>query len=65
MIRPPPWARMCGRTALVMRISPKTLMSNSCWSWTLADDVLDQGVHNALAQLDAGPVRQRHVRRPS
>jgi TetR/AcrR family transcriptional repressor of nem operon len=31
----------------------------------LADDVLDQGVHNALALLDAGPVRQRRVRRPS
>jgi hypothetical protein len=31
----------------------------------LADDVLDQGVHNALALLDAGPVRQRLVRRPS
>ena len=32
MMRPLPWARICGRTALVMRMTPKTLMLNSLWS---------------------------------
>ena len=32
MIRPPACARMCGRTALVIRITPKKLMSNTRWS---------------------------------
>ena len=32
MMRPLRWARICGRTALVMRMRPKTLMLNSLWS---------------------------------
>ena len=27
------WARMCGRTALVMRMRPKTLTSRTFWAW--------------------------------
>ncbi len=34
MIRPLPWALMCGRTALVMRMRPKTLTSNTPCAWT-------------------------------
>src|SRR6266568_3074902 len=33
MMRPLPRARMCGRTALVMRMTPKTLTSKTRWSW--------------------------------
>src|SRR5437667_180723 len=33
MIRPVPAARMCGRTAFVIRTSPKKLMSKTRWSW--------------------------------
>jgi hypothetical protein len=29
MMRPLPWARMCGKTAFVIRITPKTLMSKT------------------------------------
>ena len=32
MMRPLRWARIWGRTALVMRMRPKTLMLNSLWS---------------------------------
>src|SRR6266540_1339034 len=33
MTRPPPWARMCGRTAFVMRMTPRTLMFRMLWAW--------------------------------
>src|SRR5215217_8237952 len=33
MMRPRPWERMCGRTAFVMRMRPKKLMSKTRWSW--------------------------------
>src|SRR5437899_5111366 len=33
MMRPRPCARMCGRTAFVMRTRPKKLMSKTRWSW--------------------------------
>ena len=33
MTRPLFWARMWGRTALVMRMRPKTLTSKTIWSW--------------------------------
>src|SRR6266568_5073499 len=33
MIRPFPAARMCGRTAFVIRTSPKKLISKTRWSW--------------------------------
>src|SRR5437588_6978084 len=33
MMRPLPWARMCGSTALVSRITPKKLMSKTRWVW--------------------------------
>ena len=33
MMRPRPCARMCGRTAFVIRTRPKTLMSKTRWSW--------------------------------
>ena len=33
MMRPLPWARMDGRTAFVMRMRPKTLVSKTRWSW--------------------------------
>src|SRR5213596_2913679 len=32
-IRPRPWARMCGRTALVIRTRPKKLTSKTRWIW--------------------------------
>ena len=32
-MRPLPRARMCGRTALVMRMTPKTLTSKTRWAW--------------------------------
>ena len=37
-MRPRPWARMCGRTAFVMRMRPKTLTSKS--ALRLGDGVL-------------------------
>ena len=33
MMRPLPWARMCGKTAFVMRMTPKTLISNTSRAW--------------------------------
>ena len=32
MMRPRPWARMCGRTSFVIRMTPKTLMSKTPWA---------------------------------
>ena len=35
MIRPAPWARMCGNTAFVIRMRPKTLTSKTLLSWAM------------------------------
>jgi hypothetical protein len=35
MMRPLRWAPMYGRTALIIRIAPNTLMLKAFWSWVM------------------------------
>ena len=52
MMRPRPWARMCGRTSFTMRMTPKTLMFED------ALGLRDRDFLDGARRADAGVVDQ-------